>query len=103
MDHHGDPKFWHVYTKGIRPWLFGHLHMTTIRLWFLRIHEFSLVEIVTGFALDLHESSFGPPHSIFQWMTWNPTWQVWFILAKIVGIVFGTSLDSRHDIICDGF
>ena len=33
--------------------------------------------------------------------TWNPTWQVWIMLVRIIGGFFGTTLEGRHDGICD--
>ena len=34
--------------------------------------------------------------------SWNPTWQVWIMLAMIVGNYARTALEGRHDGICLG-
>jgi hypothetical protein len=70
------------------------LHEKTISPWLLRILGFSLVESVMGpsrFRFGLHEGSFGlQPITVmvYEKTTWNPTWQVWIMLAEIVGGIF---------------
>ena len=56
-------------------------------------------------ALGLHEGSFGPQpitFSVDEKSTWNPTWQVWIMLAGIVRNFFKMALASRPDGICGG-
>jgi hypothetical protein len=67
--------------------------------------RFSLVESVMGPTLGLHKGSFGPEpitSLVDEKSTWNPTRQVWIMLAGIVGNFFWTALESRPYGICGG-
>ena len=73
-------------------------------MWLLRLFEFSLVESVTG------------PRCRFTWgqvwiavhnvickrkkPTWNPTWQVWIVLAGIAGQFLGMTLAETGRVEC---
>ena len=68
-----------------------YVYMIAIRLWLLRILEFSLVESVKGPTLGLHEDKFGVqpiPFAMDEISTWLPTWQTWTVLAVIARAFF---------------
>jgi hypothetical protein len=54
-------------------------------------------------TLGLHDDSFGPhliTSSVDEKSTWNSTWQVCIMLARIVKKIFRTTLEGRLDKIC---
>lgn len=71
----------------------------------MKILEFSLVENLIAPTLGLHDASFGlQPITLLvdEKLTWNPTWQIWIMLAGIVGGLSRITIKVGQGGMCGG-